>query len=80
MAFFKDGDFDFSNYENVRTVFESLRNLNNPRCEKCWVKPLCHYCPAQLLLEDEISIVNSCKTRREQQERVLLQCAKINLA
>lgn len=80
IAYYYNGRFDFSNYENVLRKFGNICKSQNIRCTNCWAKVVCQFCPAQQLLEsDEECIEADCSTRKTVEKNLILKCAKASL-
>ncbi len=71
IAVYREGDFDFSNYENVAKKLDEAYHTKNKKCKECWTKYTCPVCAAYILLNKE----KECEKIRKQQERVVLKCA-----
>lgn len=80
IACFREGRFDFSDYEKVLQKFAALSKFQHSRCADCWAKPVCLFCPAEMLLEKDTGCINaSCHTRRKAQEYAIKECAENGL-
>ncbi len=80
MACFREGHFDFSDYERVLQKFMNLNKFQHPRCTDCWAKAVCLFCPAEILLEKNTECISaSCHTRRAAQKYAILKCAEDGL-
>ena len=80
MACFREGHFDFSDYEKVLQKFINLSKFQNSRCTDCWAKAVCLLCPAGMLLEKDTECISAnCHTRREAQRYAILKCAENGL-
>lgn len=74
VAFYDDGEFSFTNYNEVLRKLSSAHRLQNAQCGKCSARMVCHACPASLLLFE--SDDKSCEEERQNQEKLVLHCAR----
>lgn len=76
IAIYRNGVFDFSNYENVLEKLQISHKSKNKMCSNCWARVTCEMCPAQMLLYDIKGKKSYCHGERKNQEKMILKCAK----
>lgn len=72
IATYKDGQYDFSNYQIILKKMEMAHHTKNSNCKDCWSKSICTRCPANMLLKK----IDGCERIREVQKEAVLKCAK----
>jgi uncharacterized protein len=63
-------------WDAVLQRFTGIKTSENPKCLRCWLRPLCNGCPGANYLETGITSEMSeqfCETRRAYMERILVR-------
>lgn len=77
IATFKDGIYDFSQYEDIKEKFINADRFHNEMCKECWAKYICQVCPATILAGKECDdLVKVCEREKDIHKRIILDLAK----
>lgn len=77
IATFKDGIYDFSQYEDIKEKFINADRFHNEMCKECWAKYICQVCPATILAGKECDdLIKVCEREKNIHKRIILDFAK----